>query len=426
MLKGKTVVITRPIHQAKDLVELVKMRGGKTRVVPTVEIDLISDVKSVEAPINLIISGKVDIIIFMSQNGVSSFLRISQLLRKDNEILNALQKMQVFAIGVKTKKLLEEEGIRVDLTPTDHSSFGLANALGRLEISNKVIALPRTDKPTDYLNKKINEMSANIVQFTTYETRLPRDPTDVLKLIKDISNGQIDIITFTSSATANNLLKISRENGLEKELIHGLNKYVIVVTIGPVTRETLEKNGVAVKVTPTEYTIEKMIDTLDNFFDEQNNDFDELDHRLLAIIQDNVPLEAQPWSIIANQLGISSNEVINRLQHLSKKGVIRKIGPVIDARKVGLTASTLVGMKVPTEKLNEVVEIINDYSEVSHNYERPHEYNIWFTVTSYSQNEMERILREIGEKSGISDESILNLQTERLFKIKPSYGKRGS
>ncbi|MEE9585468.1 MAG: uroporphyrinogen-III synthase [Nitrososphaerales archaeon] len=424
-LNGKSVVITRPRHQAGDLAEIVTKLGGQPRIVPTVEIGPVSDLEEVKKPLSLIAAGKADIIIFMSQNGVSSFLTLSEKLRLKSDVLKALHSMQVVAIGSKTGKMLEEQCIRVDITPADHSSNGLADALSRLDLRGKVLALPRTDKPTDYLNKRLDGTSAEIVQFTTYETRCPSDRTEILNLIEDILNGRIDIITFTSSATARNLIQIAEERRLADRLMNSLSEKVVVASIGPVTTSTLESLGVKVHVTPEEYTIEAMMEALDTYLSKMDEGLDTKDRQLLDELQKAIPLEKSPWVEIGRRLGLSGEEVLTRLGRLSKMGVVRKLGPIIDARKVGLTASTLVGMKAPQERIDEIVEVINSYDEVSHNYERNHEYNVWFTLTAPNQGYLAKILQEIGMKTGVPEEDILNLPTERLFKIKANFKMAG-
>ncbi len=419
------MVITRPRHQAGDLAEIVTKLGGQPRIVPTVEIGPVSDLEEVKKPLSLIAAGKADIIIFMSQNGVSSFLTLSEKLRLKSDVLKALHSMQVVAIGSKTGKMLEEQGIRVDMTPADHSSNGLADALSRLDLRGKVLALPRTDKPTDYLNKRLDGTSAEIVQFTTYETRCPSDRTEILNLIEDILNGRIDIITFTSSATARNLIQIAEERRLADRLMNSLSEKVVVASIGPVTTSTLESLGVKVHVTPEEYTIEAMMEALDTYLSKMDEGLDTKDRQLLDELQKAIPLEKSPWVEIGRRLGLSGEEVLRRLERLSKMGVVRKLGPIIDARKVGLTASTLVGMKAPQERIDEIVEVINSYDEVSHNYERNHEYNVWFTLTAPNQGYLAKILQEIGMKTGVPEEDILNLPTERLFKIKANFKMAG-
>jgi DNA-binding Lrp family transcriptional regulator len=74
-------------------------------------------------------------------------------------------------------------------------------------------------------------------------------------------------------------------------------------------------------------------------------------------------------------------------------------------------------MKVPKNKVNDVARVINEYDNVSHNYEREDEYNVWFTLAASSKSELAMILDEIKQKTGMKDLDVLDLPTIRRFKI---------
>jgi|YelNatPaOPRAMG01_1025707.scaffolds.fasta_scaffold11772_9 DNA-binding Lrp family transcriptional regulator len=144
---------------------------------------------------------------------------------------------------------------------------------------------------------------------------------------------------------------------------------------------------------------------------------DEIDRELLQILQDDFPMVSRPWKEVGDKLNISEDEVIARLKRLREDGVIQKVGPVLDSSKIGLTATTLVAMKIPESRVDTVSRIINQYSNVSHNYLRDHEYNLWFTMTASDNEELSALLNEITEKTGVAQDDILNLPTLQRFKI---------
>ena len=144
---------------------------------------------------------------------------------------------------------------------------------------------------------------------------------------------------------------------------------------------------------------------------------DETDKELLRLIQEEFPLVKKPWMEIASRLNISEGELTSRLKRLYDAGVILKIGPILNAREIGLGASTLIAMKVPEDRIEEVASIINEFEGVSHNYERGHQFNLWFTIVTCDENELRRTIEEIKRKTKIDDADTMNLPAKRVFKI---------
>ena len=144
---------------------------------------------------------------------------------------------------------------------------------------------------------------------------------------------------------------------------------------------------------------------------------DEIDRRILNIIQSDFPLTKNPFLMIGRKLNISEDEVFERVKRLKYSGIIRRIGATLDSRKLGYV-STLCTAIVPEDKIDEFVSVINSYPNVTHNYKRNHNYNIWFTFIEESMEKIEIILKEIYEKTGIY---IFNLPAKKMFKIRVNF-----
>ena len=151
---------------------------------------------------------------------------------------------------------------------------------------------------------------------------------------------------------------------------------------------------------------------------ENNLLIDEMDRMILNEIQSHFPIEARPYQVLAEKLGCSEQEALQRVQSLKDREVIRRIGANCNSRKLGYT-STLCAAQVPPQQMERFVAVVNSYPGVTHNYRRAHDYNIWFTLIAPSKEEIQRILEEISESTGVKE--VMSLPAERLFKIQVDF-----
>jgi len=141
---------------------------------------------------------------------------------------------------------------------------------------------------------------------------------------------------------------------------------------------------------------------------------DKLDTEILNEIQWTFPLVSKPFDEMAKKFGISSDEVKTRLVQLKRKGVLRQLSAIFDTRKLGYTSS-LVAMEIDPDKLESVAHQINRHPGVSHNYEREHEFNLWFTLAVPPGTDLEKELGKFSKLDGIKKTRML--PTLQLFKI---------
>jgi DNA-binding Lrp family transcriptional regulator len=141
---------------------------------------------------------------------------------------------------------------------------------------------------------------------------------------------------------------------------------------------------------------------------------DDVDRKILSAVQEEFPLVERPFQALGEKLGLNEKEVISRLEKLHEEGLVRRLGPILDIRKLGLSG-VLVAIKVPEGNAEDVASIVSQFEEVSHNYLRPNEtgYNLWFTVSA-REDRIREILSEISSKT---EYKLMVLPTARIFKI---------
>ena len=131
----------------------------------------------------------------------------------------------------------------------------------------------------------------------------------------------------------------------------------------------------------------------------QTSDYTPLQRALLNNYQQGFPLSARPYAELAEQLGVSEHEVIQTLKDLQENKTISRVGPVFRVGSVG--TSTLAAIAVPEERLEEVAALVSNYDAVNHNYEREHEFNLWFVATAADEDDLQDTLYQIEEHSGL-------------------------
>jgi DNA-binding Lrp family transcriptional regulator len=144
---------------------------------------------------------------------------------------------------------------------------------------------------------------------------------------------------------------------------------------------------------------------------------DDLDRRLLNLMQGSFPIAPRPYASVASETQLEEAEVLARVQRLLDERIIRQVTPIFDTRALGYS-SMLVAAKVDPENPWRAATIINAHPGVSHNYLRNHEFNIWFTIATEpdSQLGLEGTLEVLARIAGA--ESIRQLPTLKLFKIR--------
>jgi siroheme decarboxylase len=144
---------------------------------------------------------------------------------------------------------------------------------------------------------------------------------------------------------------------------------------------------------------------------------DELDKRLLNLMQGSFPLAPRPYAEVARLAEVPEEEVLSRVQHLLDERIIRQVTPIFDTRVLGYK-SMLVAASVDPENPHRAARIVNSHPGVSHNYLRNHDFNMWFTIAVEPDSKLglDGTLDVIQRETGA--DSIRQLPTLRLFKIR--------
>ncbi|WP_415282757.1 Lrp/AsnC family transcriptional regulator [Candidatus Nitrososphaera sp. FF02] len=147
---------------------------------------------------------------------------------------------------------------------------------------------------------------------------------------------------------------------------------------------------------------------------QSNQQIDETDRKLLNDIQWVFPLVDRPYLEMSKQYGLSEQEVMRRITGLKKLGLIRQVNAIFDTRRLGYK-SALIAFAVEPDKLDAVADKVNEHPGVSHNYERNHEYNMWFTLAVPPDSDMKDELDRMSALDGVTKYRLL--PTLKMYKI---------
>lgn len=137
----------------------------------------------------------------------------------------------------------------------------------------------------------------------------------------------------------------------------------------------------------------------------------ELDKKIVRAMQDELPLVAEPFKLIAEEIDSTEEEVLERLELMRSTGVLRKMGAVLKHREVGFAANALCVWVVPEERLDEVAETMCRHMAVTHCYDRnvmpDWPYNFYTMIHGTSREECEEIAKKLAEETGIHQWQLL-------------------
>jgi len=126
---------------------------------------------------------------------------------------------------------------------------------------------------------------------------------------------------------------------------------------------------------------------------------DSIDASIVNHLQDGLPVCPRPFDAVAENLGLSVDELLSRLQRLLDDKALTRFGPMYNAESMG-GALSLCAMQVPAERYDDVAGLVNAFPEVAHNYEREHLLNMWFVIATERPQQAGAVISQIEQATG--------------------------
>jgi len=126
---------------------------------------------------------------------------------------------------------------------------------------------------------------------------------------------------------------------------------------------------------------------------------DSLDKKIINQLQKGFPISDTPYADVAAELGCDESTLLERLQALLEQKQLTRFGPMYHAARMGGDFS-LVAMQIAAEDFDRVAEQVNSFAEVAHNYQRDHDFNMWFVLATESRERINEVNAEIEQLTG--------------------------
>lgn len=254
-LFGKTIMVTREKEASSEFAELLASCGAKTIEFPAIEIKPIRNTEEQQLSVQNL--GDYDFLVFTSVNGVSNYFEVLASHGKDPRNLKG---KKIIAIGEKTSEELLKYNLPPDYMPAVYTAEGIISLAEKLNLDGKKILIPRALVARELLPETLRAMGAEVEVLCVYETLAPDYTKEELDLMKmNLSDAEIDLVTFTSSSTVTNFFSLL-----------GKNPEVFAETgfacIGPVTAATLLGHGFTPVVTADIHTTQGLKEKILNFY----------------------------------------------------------------------------------------------------------------------------------------------------------------
>jgi DNA-binding Lrp family transcriptional regulator len=129
-------------------------------------------------------------------------------------------------------------------------------------------------------------------------------------------------------------------------------------------------------------------------------ELDDIDRAIVATLQSDFPVCERPYAAVAGQLGLTEDELLQRLQSLLARKVLTRFGPMYQVERMG-GAFVLAALAVPEARYDEVTALVNALPEVAHNYRREHRLNMWFVLATETPDGIAAACRRIEAATGL-------------------------
>jgi uroporphyrinogen-III synthase len=240
-LESKILAITRKFLHAQDFSDLVKLEGGRTIALPTIDI-VPKDPNVVQEFLNTVNEKMHDYCAFMSSQAVNVLFDHASIMNTTEQVISALNSRTVVAVGPKTKQTLIERGVDVQIVPQTYSSKGLVELFAKGNIVNKRIIIPRSEMSNEFIVKALSDLGMTVDELFLYSVRTSKPNSIWNSFALLLEQQKIDGIIFTSASAVRSFFEIAQK--ILPNTFNPLKEVPAIIAIGPFTKDELSKRDI--------------------------------------------------------------------------------------------------------------------------------------------------------------------------------------
>jgi uroporphyrinogen-III synthase len=247
-LSGLCVLVGRARHQSDAPSSELRVLGANVIQIPFIEIRKPRSYRPLDAALETI--AEYDWLILTSVNGVNALwdrLKKRKLSRKH------LKHLKIAAIGPATRKAIESRGLKVSVVPKEYIAESVVASL-KNKVKGKRVLLARASVARDVIPRELRKLGSRVDVVDVYKTIVPKSSRIRLRALLKDARQRPDVVTFTSSSTARNFVKLAGKNYMPDGMRFA--------SIGPVTSATLHDLGLPVHVEARKYTIPGLVEAI--------------------------------------------------------------------------------------------------------------------------------------------------------------------
>ena len=143
---------------------------------------------------------------------------------------------------------------------------------------------------------------------------------------------------------------------------------------------------------------------------------DEQDKRVISLIQGDLPLDPNPFALLAKKSGMGEDKFIDRIKNLKERGIIRRFGATLRHQEAGFNSNAMIAWLAPDNRIDQIGKTFARFREVSHCYHRTPQkdwpYNLYTMIHGSSREECHSIADRLSQSASLKEYQLLFSEKE--------------